>query len=366
VIGVFSALGRSVLTAIDPEQAHTLTIRGLKLAQATGVLGGDMRPDYPALATRVFGLDFPNPLGMAAGFDKNGEVPDALTGLGFGFAEIGTVAPRPQPGNPKPRVFRLPADKAVINRYGFNTQGHEAVHAHLTARRGAGILGVNIGANKDTADRAADYVAGIARFAGLADYFTVNISSPNTPGLRDLQHEEALEDLLSRVSAERDRQAGETGRAVPLLLKIAPDLADTDLDGIAASVTRHRFDGVIATNTTLGRAGIAGRHVSEAGGLSGRPLFHRSTVVLARLRQRLDPAIPIVGVGGIESPATAYDKIRAGAALVQLYTALVYEGPGLVGDIKRGLVDLLRRDGHETISDAVGRDTDAWAREPIE
>lgn len=371
MIGALSALARPVFGAIDPERAHDLAISSLKLAQTTGVLRCAAGGDDPRLAVGLFGLAFPNPLGMAAGFDKHGEVPDALVALGFGFAEIGTVAPRPQPGNPRPRVFRLAGDRAVINRYGFNTQGHDAVRAHLEARRGHGVLGVNIGANKDASDRAADYVAGVDCFAGIADYFTVNISSPNTPGLRDLQHEQALEDLLSRVSAARDRQADRIGRPVPLLLKIAPDLEDPDLDGIAGAVTRHRFDGVIVSNTTLSRvglsrAGISDRHASEAGGLSGRPLFRRSTVVLARLRRRLASEIPIVGVGGIDSAETAYEKIRAGAALVQVYTGLVYGGLGLVGDIKRGLVRQLDRDGFGAIGDAVGTATEDWARERIE
>lgn len=366
MIGALSALAQPLLLALDPERAHDLAIKALKAGETTRLLRGDRRPDDPRLEVRLWGIDFPNPVGMAAGFDKHGEVPDALLDLGFGFAEIGTVAPRPQPGNPRPRVFRLSADHAVINRYGFNTVGHDAVFANLSRRRPGGLVGVNIGANKDSDDRAADYVTGVARFAGHASYLAVNISSPNTPGLRDLHHDAALDDLLSRVTDERGRQSEALGRPVPLLLKIAPDLEDADLDGLADAVRRHGLDGVIVSNTTLGRAGLADPQASEAGGMSGRPLFRRSTIVLARMRQRLDPAIPIVGVGGIDSAETAYEKIRAGAALVQVYTGLIYGGLGLVGGIKSGLVRCLERDGFAKVADAVGTGTDDWAREPIE
>lgn len=357
-----AAFARPLLSAFDPERAHDLAITALKL----GLAPGSAERDDPRLSVKLWDLDFPNPLGMAAGFDKNGEVPDALLGLGFGFVEIGTVAPEPQPGNPKPRVFRLPGDKAVINRYGFNTRGHAAVLASLAARRGGGIVGINVGANKTTDDKAADYVAGIAAFAAHASYLAVNISSPNTPGLRDLHHDAALEDLLGRVSAERDRQRDTIGRRVPLLLKIAPDLEDADLDGIAATVIRHRIDGLIVSNTTLSRSGLTDRRASEAGGLSGRPLFRRSTIVLARMRQRVGADVPIIGVGGIDSAETAYEKIRAGATLVQVYTGLIYEGPGLIGAIRRDLAANLERDGIGYISDAVGSGTDQWARERIE
>ncbi|MEJ8572542.1 quinone-dependent dihydroorotate dehydrogenase [Microbaculum marinum] len=361
--GLLERIGGPVLRAIDPERAHDLAIAVLR----TGLVNRRPSPDDERLRVRLWNLDFRNPVGMAAGFDKNGDVPDALLGLGFGFVEIGTVAPRPQPGNPKPRVFRLSADEAAINRYGFNTKGQDAVTANLARRdrRRSGILGINIGANKDSEDRTADYVAGVAAFAEHADYLAVNISSPNTPGLRDLHHDLALEDLLARVSAERDRQTAATGRRVPLLLKIAPDLEDADLDAIAGAYGRHRFEGLIVSNTTLSRSGLADPQASEAGGLSGRPLFRRSTIILARLRQRVGPGVPLIGVGGIDSGATAYEKIRAGACLVQVYTGLVFKGPGLVDTIKRDLLEALRRDGLSSISDAVGTGTDDWARQDI-
>ncbi len=366
MIGLLSAVAQPLLLTLDPERAHDLSIKALKALETIPLLCGGAGTDDPRLSVRLWDIDFPNPLGMAAGFDKHGEVPDALLGLGFGFAEIGTVAPRPQPGNPRPRVFRLAADHAVINRYGFNTLGHDAVFATLSTRRPGGLVGVNIGANKDSDDRAADYVTGVARFAGHASYLAVNISSPNTPGLRDLHHDAALDDLLSRVTAERDRQVSRIGLPVPLLLKIAPDLGDADLDGLADAVSRYALDGVIVSNTTLGRAGLTGPQASEAGGLSGRPLFRRSTIVLARMRRRLHPGIPIIGVGGIDSAETAYEKIRAGAALVQVYTGLIYEGLGLIGAIRQGLVRCLERDGFASIADAVGTGTDDWAKEAIE
>lgn len=361
MIDLIASLGRPLLHALDPEHAHNLTIRLLR----SGLLGGGEVDGDPRLAVRLWDLEFPNPIGMAAGFDKHGEVPDALLALGFGFVEIGTVAPRPQPGNPRPRVFRLPADRAVVNRYGFNTVGHAVVLENLRRRRRSGIVGVNIGANKDSADRAEDYRTGVEAFAAEASYLVVNVSSPNTPGLRDLQHEAALDDLLARVSVERERRAGGTGRRVPLLLKIAPDLTDADLDNIAAAVPRHGVDGVIVANTTLSREGLTDRKSREAGGLSGRPLFRRSTIVLARLRQRLAGDIPIVGAGGIDSGETAYEKIRAGAALVQVYTGMIYEGPGLVGAIRRELARRLDRDGLSHIGEAVGSATDRWAGKDI-
>jgi dihydroorotate dehydrogenase len=313
----------------------------------------------------LWDLDFPNPIGMAAGFDKNGEVPDALLTAGFGHAEIGTVTPRPQPGNPRPRVFRLPADRAVINRLGFNNEGHAAMLGRLRARRPAGIVGVNVGANKDTADRAADYAAGVTAFAAYASYLTINISSPNTPGLRDLQQAEALDDLLARVAAARDDATEKLDRRVPLLLKIAPDLADSDLDDIVEAVRRHRLDGVIVANTTVSRSGLADRNAREAGGLSGRPLFLRSTAMLARMHDRLGGDVPLIGVGGVDSGFTAYEKIRAGASLVQLYTGLVYEGLELVQAIKHELVLHMRRDGFSELQSAVGTGSARWRDEAL-
>jgi dihydroorotate dehydrogenase len=349
-------LALPLLRRMDAEAAHALTIRALAAMPSAPAMHD------PGLAVRAFGLNFPNPLGMAAGFDKNAEAPDALLSLGFGFVEIGTVTPRPQPGNPRPRLFRLPDDGAVINRFGFNSEGHAAVAERLRGRSGrAGIVGVNIGANKDTADRAADYVSGIRAFAGLAGYFTVNISSPNTPGLRDLQHEAALDDLLARVLDARAAAAPGT----PVLLKIAPDLALTDLDAVVGVASRRRVDGLVVSNTTVSRPASLRDAVTarEAGGLSGRPLFALSTRMLAEAYLRVDGAFPLVGVGGIASTADAIAKIEAGATLVQLYTALVYEGPALVDRILDGLLASARRAG--TLAGLVGRRAADLSREPF-
>ncbi len=336
-----SATMLPLLRTMDAEAAHDLTIRALSALPALTC------EDPPSLALNAFGLQFPNPLGMAAGFDKNAEVPDALLSLGFGFTEVGTLTPRPQAGNPRPRMFRLPDDEGVINRLGFNNAGHDAAFERLTARRGRpGIVGVNVGANKDSEDRAADYVAGVERFAALASYFTVNVSSPNTPGLRDLQHEAALDDLLARVLEARDRAAERaTRRAV--LLKIAPDLSSGELDGIVTVAKRRAVDGIIVSNTTVSRPASLRHKVlsAEQGGLSGRPLFALSTRVLAETWCRLEGAMPLVGVGGIHSADSALEKIEAGATLIQLYSALVYAGPALVDDIKQGLDVAARKAG---------------------
>jgi len=359
VIGLFSGLAQPVLLALDPETAHRLTIRALRFAPRGT---GERRP---VLARRLWDLDFPNPLGMAAGFDKDAEVPDQVLGLGFGFAEIGTVTPKPQPGNPKPRVFRLTADRGVINRYGFNSGGHEAARRRLQARRGRpGIVGVNIGANKESSDRVADYVVGIRVFYGLASYFTVNVSSPNTPGLRDLQARSALADLLTAVIAERDKQA-EAGRKVPVLLKIAPDMAETDLDDVAETALEVGIDGCIVSNTTVSRDGLTGVERAEAGGLSGRPLFPLATRQLARMRLRLGGRMPLVGVGGIDSGETAWQKVLAGADLLQLYTGMVYEGPGLVGRILDHLEAALADRGLARLEDAVGLEAETRAAKSI-
>lgn len=341
-----ASLSLPVLRLLDPETAHRATLLGLKSG-----LGPKGKTDDPALAVKVFGLSFPNPLGIAAGFDKNAEVPDAMLKLGFGFAEVGTSTPRPQPGNPRPRIFRLDQHQAVINRLGFNNEGHEATLARLQARaRKPGIVGVNLGANKDTEDKAADYVTGIKRFEGLAHYFTVNISSPNTPGLRGLQNRAELEDLLTRVMAARQ---GTT----PVLLKIAPDLDEAECEDIAEITLASGVDGMIVSNTTIAREGLVdGRHASETGGLSGAPLMQKSTEVLRRMARLTDRKLPLVGVGGVASGDDAYAKIRAGASLVQLYTALTYQGPGLVTRIKNDLAAALRRDGFATVQDAVGAD----------
>lgn len=353
-------LARKALLSMDPETAHGLTIKGL----VSGLTPTCPAPQDGRLAMTLADLTFPNPLGMAAGFDKNGEVPDALLALGFGFTEIGTVTPRPQEGNPRPRIFRLADDRAVINRLGFNNAGHAALRARLMARRHrGGVVGINIGANKDATDRAADYVAGIETFADLASYFTVNISSPNTPGLRDLQGRAALRELLARVLDARDAAAEKHGRSVPVLLKIAPDVDEAGLDDIAAEVLAARVDGMIVSNTTVARQGLRDRATaSEAGGLSGRPLFRRATVTLARTRQRVGPSLPIIGVGGIDSGESAWTKITAGATLIQLYTGLIYQGPELVGDILGHLSHCLDRHGLARIDMAVGRNVDAWSR----
>ncbi|MDK9697285.1 MAG: quinone-dependent dihydroorotate dehydrogenase [Siculibacillus sp.] len=344
---------------VDPETAHGLTIRAL----ATGLTPKSCRAPDPRLAVTAFGVDFPNPVGMAAGFDKNAEVADAVLGLGFGHVEVGTVTPRPQPGNPKPRMFRLPADHGVINRLGFNNQGHAAMRARLLARKGrGGVVGVNIGANKDSEDRVADYVAGIRAFADLATYFTVNISSPNTPGLRDLQARAQLADLLERVLTARDEIAAGGGRRVPVLLKIAPDVDDAGLDDIAAEVTEKRLDGLVVSNTTLSRDGLRDLATAkESGGLSGRPLFRRATVVLAKMRLKVGPDLPIIGVGGIDGGEAAYEKIVAGADLVQVYSGLVYEGPSLVGRILDHLAARMTRDGIGSIAELTGRWAERWA-----
>lgn len=360
--GLFSGLIRPALFRFDAEQAHGLGIKALK----TGLLPSPGIKLDNRLSVRVASLQFPNPLGMAAGFDKNAEVPDALLRLGFGFAEVGTITPKAQAGNPKPRVFRLEDDLAVINRLGFNNEGHDAALARLEARKSrGGIVGVNIGANKDSTNRINDYVLGIRRFHALASYFTVNISSPNTPGLRDLQARASLADLLSAVMAERDAQATVNNRLVPVFLKIAPDLLEADLEDIAAEVLANRLEGVIVSNTTLARAGLKSRHALESGGLSGVPLFERSTIVLARMRKLLGPDVALVGVGGVNSAATAFAKIEAGADLVQLYTGFIYGGPGLAATILGGLSNQLDREGLKSIGQAKGRTTEAWAARPL-
>ena len=333
-------------TALDPETAHRLTIRMLK----TG-LGPKACVDNSRLAISVAGIDFPNPLGLAAGFDKNAEAPNQALDLGFGFIEVGAVTPRPQFGNPRPRVFRLWKDEAVINRYGFNNDGLEVIARRLKRRRRKGVVGVNLGANKDSEDRVADYVTGLRGLAGLVDFFTVNISSPNTPGLRALQGKGALADLMRRVLAARDEVAAGT----PVFLKIAPDLTDEDKADIAGVARDLTLDGLIISNTTITRADtLDSAFAKETGGLSGKPLFALSTDLLRELYQAVGAQTPLIGVGGVASPRDAYEKILAGASLVQLYTAMVYEGPGLPARILRALPSMLKADGFGTIADAVG------------
>lgn len=340
------ALARPLLFALDPETAHGLTIKALK----TGLVL-PAGADDPILATTLAGLALPNPIGLAAGFDKNAEVPDALLRLGFGFVEAGTVTPLPQPGNPRPRMFRLVEDRAVINRLGFNNQGLDAFVGRLRARAGrTGIVGANVGANKDAADRIADYEQGVAAVRGHAGYITVNISSPNTPGLRALQSREALAELVGRAMTAR----GPDGP--PLFVKVAPDLTEEDIRDIAEVAMAGGIDGLIVSNTTIARPALRSRHAGEAGGLSGAPLLEPSTQVLRAFRAATAGRLPLIGVGGIASGADAYAKIRAGASAVQLYTGLVYGGPGLVGQIKRELAACLRRDGLASVGAAVGLD----------
>jgi dihydroorotate dehydrogenase len=307
-------------------------------------------PQARGLAVSLFGIEFPNPLGLAAGFDKNAEVPDAMLALGFGFVEIGSVTPKPQAGNPRPRLFRLAEDEAVINRMGFNNDGHEAVLHRLQRRTGGGIVGINLGANKDSEDRAGDYVKGMSVFGPVASYVTINISSPNTLGLRTLQSEAELRPLLLRVREARDRLP----RRLPILLKLAPDLSEGDLQIIAACCSNAQVDGVILTNTTLQRPSLRSPHAGEAGGLSGAPLFDLSTQQLARFYMMSKGKIPLVGVGGIGSAEQAWRKITAGASLLQLYSALVYKGPGLIRDILSGLSMRLEKNGYSALQQAVG------------
>lgn len=359
---LFFNLLRPALFCLDAETAHGLSIKALK----SGLLPGPSRNEDARLNTHVAGLPFPNPLGIAAGFDKNAEVPDALMALGFGFSEIGTVTPKAQSGNPRPRVFRLVDDKAVINRLGFNNDGHNAAFARLRARqKRGGIVGVNIGANKDSVDRAQDYVAGIAKFYDVASYFAVNISSPNTPGLRDLQGRANLADLLKRVMCERDNQHMRSGRSVPVFLKIAPDLLEGDLDDVAGEVLSNRLEGMIVSNTTLTRTGLSSAVRAQSGGLSGAPLFERSTIVLAKMRERLGPESAIIGVGGVSCAATAIAKIEAGADLIQLYTGFIFEGPTLPAKITGGLSSYLDQGGIKKLSDLRDRTTAKWAAKPL-
>ena len=360
-------LARPALFMLAPEDAHEATLKALE----AGAYIRDTTPPDNSLAVAWGGLNLANPIGIAAGFDKDGRVADACLGLGCGFAEIGTVTPEPQTGNPQPRVFRLVNDQAMINRLGFNNGGHAAALARLQARRAdgraTGVVGVNIGANKDTVDRAADYVLGLQRFYDVASYFTVNISSPNTPGLRDLQAPAALDDLLGRVMAARLALMASGKPRVPIVVKIAPDIADADLAPIVARLDHHQVDAIAVSNTTLSRARLSpSRDMNENGGLSGRPLFHRATVTLARVHQLTGGRIPLIGIGGIDSGDTALAKIEAGASLLQLYTGLIYQGPGLIGDIKRHLSAAVRRANVASVSKLTGRQATAWAAKSLD
>lgn len=353
-----------LLRLLPPERAHRV---GLGLAGfVPGRVAAACRD--PRLAVHALGLDFPNPIGLAAGLDKGATAPDAMLRLGFGSVEVGTVTPLPQPGNPLPRLFRLRRHGALINRLGFNSEGQEAVADRLEDRaartrgRQSGILGVNIGANKESDDRVFDYVAGVRLFAPLASYLTVNVSSPNTPGLRDLQLRESLSALLVRLTDARAAAAEECGRRTPLLLKVAPDLSDSDLGGIVETVLQNGIDGIIISNTTVTRPGLDGiRHAGEAGGLSGRPLFDLSTAMLGRARQLAGPNLVLVGAGGVDSAATAWSKFAAGADLVQLYTGLVYRGPSLPRKICEGLLQRLDDRNFTRIGQVRDIEVNRWA-----
>lgn len=337
------ALARPLLFRIDPETAHRMTVTALALAPRRA-------PKYhPSLAIRVAGVDFPSPIGLAAGFDKNAEVPDAILGLGFGFAEVGSLTPLPQAGNPRPRLFRLVEDQGVINRMGFNNDGLAAAHARLARRARKGVVGVNVGANKDAVDRMADYVTGVRAMADVADYLTVNISSPNTPGLRGLQDAGAMRELLDQL--KEARREGDP----PLFLKLAPDLDNDAIDAIAKLVI-GRVDALIIGNTTLYRADLRSPYADETGGLSGAPLRPHAHEKLCDFRRATGGEIPLIAAGGIDSADEAYHRIRAGASLVQVYSALVYHGPGLARRIADGLVEHLKNDGFATVAEAIGVD----------
>ena len=347
IFGVFNP----VLRCLDPETAHRLTIGGLRFSVFPMVKS----EDAPSLRSRVMGLDFPNPVGLAAGFDKHAEVTDALLSLGFGFVEVGSITPRPQSGNPKPRVFRLPEDKAIINRYGFNSCGIKvAINRLKNRKKGIGIVGVNLGANKDSNDPASDYVIGISKLTNLAGYFVINVSSPNTPGLRSLQKQGSLARLLDLVMTTRESLRPPF--PAPILVKVAPDLDIENQAELVEVCVRYGVDGLIIGNTTVTRPSLNSSHKNEEGGLSGRPLFDLSTYRLSQIHGLAQGRLALVGCGGIASGRDAYLKIRAGANLIQLYTGLVYEGPQLIKKIKKELVNFLLEDGYSNISQAVGVD----------
>ena len=349
--GLFG-LGQSLLLALPPERAHDLAIKSLEL----GLYPRASQPDDKRLAQHLFGLDFPNPIGMAAGFDKNARVAGKLLGMGFGFVEVGTLTPRAQSGNASPRLFRSIVDRAIINRLGFNNEGQDSALQRLKSRVG-GVVGVNLGAGRTSPDRIGDYVSGIARMAEVASYFTINISSPNTPGLRDLQAPEALDALLKRV---QDARAA-LPRKPALLVKLAPDIADEELPEVVRVIVSHGVDGIVVSNTTLSREGLRDQgFAKEAGGLSGRPLFARATRMLARIYQLTEGRLPLIGVGGIDSPVTALAKIEAGASLIQLYTGLVFEGPSLIGRIKQALGEAMECTGAENLKLLIGARADEW------
>jgi len=346
---------RPLLFAMNPEKAHRLAMQALKMGLVCGQKFEDNR-----LGVHLAGLVFSNPLGLAAGFDKNGEAASALLRLGFGHVEIGTVTPRPQQGNPLPRLFRLNQDGALINRMGFNNHGHDVLLSRLRLHKRAGVVGLNIGANKDSDDRIADYTAAIERFYDYVDYFTVNISSPNTPGLRDLQEREHLEILLTKLQAVRKIK-----KKVPIFLKIAPDLSEPQLDDVARAVLDKECDGLVISNTTLSRESLVNQQMHEAGGVSGRPLFDRATLILAKMRHRVGGKLPIIGVGGITNGKDALEKIRAGADLIQIYSVMIFAGPGIAVQILRELAHFCERDGVDSIGEYRDQHTTKWASRPL-
>ena len=349
----FWPLAQAGLFLLDPETAHEASVRALEL----GIHPRPQAPGDPRLTQTLFGLNFPNPVGVAAGYDKDARVYNALFTMGFGFAEAGTLTPNPQIGNPRPRVFRLMRERGIINRLGFNSAGHSAALGRLKGAPPRGVLGLNIGANRNSADQARDYVAGVRAFGALASYLTVNISSPNTPGLRDLQAPARLDALLGAVMEAR----ASLPRFVPVLVKLAPDLQDDDIAQLVACLLTHKADGIILTNTTVSRDGVPhASHQGQGGGISGRPLFVRSTRLLAKFFLASGGKLPLIGVGGIDSPATALAKIRAGASLIQLYTGLVYEGPGLLPAIKTALLKEIAT-AQAPLSSLVGTQAERWA-----
>jgi len=351
-MSLYEALGMRALRLVDPEAAHGLALKALKLGlvPSAGVLTS------PRLKTSLAGMELPNPLGLAAGFDKNAEVLHPLAKSGFGFVEVGAITPRAQPGNPKPRLFRLTEDKAAINRFGFNNHGMDAAAAKLADRPKTGVIGLNLGANKDSDDRASDFAKVLAKCGPYLDFATVNVSSPNTEKLRDLQGKAALSGLLAGVMEVREG----LDRKISVFLKIAPDLSEAEIAEISEVAIETGISGIIATNTTLSRDGLKSPHRDEMGGLSGAPVFEKSTRVLAQLSKLTDGKLPLIGVGGVSNAKEAYTKIKAGASAVQLYTALVYGGMGLVKDIVTGLDTLLEKDGFANVSEAVGTGREDW------
>ncbi|MCH9806126.1 MAG: quinone-dependent dihydroorotate dehydrogenase [Alphaproteobacteria bacterium] len=362
MLGGLMKIAQPVLLSLPPEDAHEMALRALEL----GIHPRQAHAGSRALHQKLFGLDFPNPIGVAAGFDKDARVPDALLEIGCGFAEVGTLTPKPQPGNPSPRIFRLVEKRAVINRLGFNNGGHEAAHRRLAGRgRRGGIVGVNIGANKDASDRVGDYVSGLETFNDVASYFTVNISSPNTPGLRDLQAPEALDELVGKLMAARLRLVEKGLAKRPIIVKIAPDIAEEDIGPICERLVAHSVDGIAVSNTTISRPGISGEMARQAGGLSGRPLFNRATAMLGRVHQATGGAIPLIGIGGIDSGETALAKIEAGARLIQIYTGLIYEGWPLIGRVRAHLEAACQEAGIDNIAQLSGRRAAHWAEQPL-